>query len=201
MRRVFALLVLVALGAVAGHVYLQRHGLSAKGRPSAVEAWVAGQLRRLATPERIRQRANPLPATPEVLESARRHFADHCASCHANDGSGQTEIGQGLYPPAPDLRLAATQRLRDGELFAIIEDGIRFTGMPGWGDGSEASARQSWELVDFIRHLPRLTPQELRDMARFNPVSPMEEEERDAERRFLEGGPAPSPEPQHHEPH
>lgn len=199
MRRVFALLVLVALAAVAGYVYLQRHGLSARGRPSAVEAWVAGRLRHLATPERIRGRTNPLPATPAVLESARRHFADHCASCHSNDGSGRTEIGQSLYPPAPDLRRAATQRLRDGELFAIIEDGIRFTGMPGWGDGSEVSARQSWELVHLIRHLPRLTPQELHDMERFNPVSPTEQEERDAERRFLEGGAAPGPNP--HQPH
>src|SRR5207247_5909710 len=66
------------------------------------------------------------------------------SSCHANDGSGQTEMGQHLYPRVPDMRLARTQELTDGELFAIIEDGVRFTGMPAWGDKSEQSQLASW---------------------------------------------------------
>src|SRR2546428_10175979 len=51
-----------------------------------------------------------------------------------------------LYPRAPDLRLRATQDLSDGELFYIIENGVRFTGMPAWGDGGERSEEHTSEL-------------------------------------------------------
>src|SRR2546429_9187868 len=78
-----------------------------------------------------------LLVSPEDLRDARLHFADHCAVCHANDGGGQTMIGSGLYPKPPDLRLAETQSLTDGELFWIIENGVRFTGMPAVSNGGE----------------------------------------------------------------
>src|SRR3979490_1153268 len=98
------------------------------------------------------------------MAEARAHFADHCAICHANDGSGNTEIGRNLYPRAPDMRLVATQRLTDGEIYWIIENGARLTGMPAWGDGS-AQDVDTWKLVYFIRHLNHLTPDDLKEMA------------------------------------
>src|SRR5204862_3671862 len=112
---------------------------------------------------------------------------DHCAICHANDGSGKTEMGRNLYPRAPDMRLAATQELTDGELFYIIGNGVRLTGMPGWGDGSEESSRANWHLVAFIRELPRLTPAEKLEMERLNPRSPREWREMQEDEKFLEG--------------
>jgi mono/diheme cytochrome c family protein len=116
------------------------------------------------------------------------HFADHCAVCHANDGSGQTEMGRGLYPKAPDMRLDATQQLSDGELFYIIEHGIRFTGMPGWRNGTEAGEQSSWQLVHFMRHLPKLTEAELETMKARNPRSPDEIRYEIEEERFLNQG-------------
>jgi mono/diheme cytochrome c family protein len=94
-------------------------------------------MRNLAVPRGARNLRNPVAQTHEGLVEALAHFADHCASCHANDGSGQTEIGENLYPKAPDMRLPATQSLSDGELFYIIENGIRLTGMPAWGAGAD----------------------------------------------------------------
>jgi len=120
-----------------------------------------------------------------------RHFADHCAVCHANDGSGETPFGRNLYPQPPDLRLPATQRLSDGELFFIIEHGVRFTGMPAFGDPSGASATDSWRLVHAIRHLPALTAEELRDMRQWNPKTAEEFRQEEEARRFLEGGAPP----------
>ena len=107
-----------------------RNGLSARDQPSAFEAFVARRMRSFSAPIRARTARNPIPLTAEVLAEGRAHFADHCATCHGNDGSGQTEIGQHLYPKAPDMRLPDTQRLTDGELFSIIHNGIRLTGMP-----------------------------------------------------------------------
>lgn len=103
-------------------------------------------------------------AEADQLEDARDHFADHCATCHGNDGGGKTAINDGLYPPAPDLRARATQELTDGELLDIIKNGIRFTGMPGWGGDDE----ENWKLILFIRHLPELSEKELASMRDVN---------------------------------
>src|ERR687895_177651 len=110
---------------------------------------MARAARRFAIPAADRARTNPVPATRDAVDAGRAHFADHCASCHANDGSGNTDLGRGMYPPPPDMRLDSTQRLTDGELFYIIEHGIRFTGMPGFGAGDSEHEAESWELVHF----------------------------------------------------
>ena len=113
-------------------------GFSAKAEPNELEILIARQLRHLAIPIENRRLRNPLPLTQELLKEARAHFADHCANCHANNGSGQTALGKNVYPKAPDLRLRDTQSMADGELFFIIQNGIRFTAMPAWGTGDPA---------------------------------------------------------------
>jgi hypothetical protein len=85
------------------------------------------------------------------------------------------------------MRLPATQSLTDGELFWIIEHGVRFTGMPGWSTGTQEGEAASWQLVHFIRHLPDITEAELRDMAERNPRSPQEVRQDIEAERFLRG--------------
>jgi cytochrome c553 len=89
--------------------------------PPVVEAFVARRVRHWATPADLRGRRNPVPLTAEVLKESREHFADHCAVCHGNDGKGQTEMGQHMYPRAPDMTQAETQTLSDGELLALLK--------------------------------------------------------------------------------
>ena len=173
-------------------------GVSARDEPTAIEAFMARRLRRLATPSHLHTALNPVALTSEVLASARAHFADHCASCHGNDGRGQTSIGRSLYPKAPDMTLPDTQGLVDGEIFGIIENGIRLTGMPAWGNGTPESERASWELVHLIRHLPKITPEELLEMASLNPRSRAEFEEEQTMNAFLKGGDVKPP---HHASH
>ena len=144
-------------------------------------------VRRLAVPARSKSLVNPVYPSDEVLADARAHFADHCATCHANDGSGNTVIGRNLYPKAPDMRLDATQSLTDGELYAIIQDGIRLTGMPAWGKEGDENDEDSWKLVHLIRHFKDLTPEHLKEMQRMNPKSPDELEEERREQEFLNG--------------
>ena len=142
---------------------------------------------------------NPFPNTPENLAEARAHFADHCAICHANNGSGNTEIGKNLYPKAPDMRLPQTQHLTDGELYYTIHNGIRLTGMPSWGAAEKDE--DSWELVLFLRRLPQLTAAEEREMEALNPTGLGEKREKLEEEQFLNegqrGNQAPKP-PTHH---
>ena len=188
MRRTIAivLIVLVVL-AVAGWLWITRMsgGFSARAQPSAFEVFAARTARGLAIPAAATDQKNPFSANPQTLADARAHFADHCAICHANNGSGQTAIGQNLYPKAPDLRLPATQELTDGQLYYIIHNGIRLTGMPAWG--TDEKDDDSWKLVTFIRHLPQLTSEEEDEMKALNPKTPEELKEEQEEEQFLNG--------------
>ena len=192
MRRLIETVVVVlALAGVVGvgtFVYFVSTGLNAKPQPGAMETFVAQRVRNAVIGMRSRNMTSPVAATAETIAAGRAHFADHCASCHGNDGGGNTEMGRGLYPKAPDMRLSQTQDLSDGQLFYIIENGVRLTGMPAWGNGTEAGEADSWHLVHFIRHLPQLTPEELEEMQALNPRSPEEVRQEIEAEKFLQGG-------------
>jgi len=163
-------------------------GFSTRQQPTGMEAAVARNMRRLAIPSAAKDLINPMPLTPALMVEARHHFADHCAVCHANDGSGNTELGKNLYPKAPDMRQQTTQSLSDGELYFIIHNGVRLSGMPAWGEES-GHDHDSWALVHFIRRLPSLSADELQDMQQFNPVTRAELDEERKENEYLNGKP------------
>ena len=188
MRRhiVFLVIAIGLVGAIVLGWITIRRGFSARDNPSALETYIARAARSFSVPSTEKNAKNPFSNTPEILREARLHFADHCATCHGNDGSGKTEIGQNLYPKPPDMRLPGTQKLTDGEIFYIIHNGIRLTGMPAWGEPSHDE--ESWKLVLFIRHLPQVTPEELKEMEDFNPKSPADRSEEADEQQFLNEG-------------
>ncbi len=192
MRKRTVVFLFVVLGLAAGVIFgwmTIRRGFSARENPSALEAYLAKTARALSIPASERNANNPFSANPEILSEARSHFADHCATCHGNDGSGTTEIGQNLCPKPPDMRRTETQNLTDGEIYYIIHNGIRLTGMPAWGEPGKDD--DSWRLVLFIRHLPQMTPQEMEEMEQFNPKSAAERSEDEDEQHFLNEGKAP----------
>jgi mono/diheme cytochrome c family protein len=187
------LFVAIVIGAALVFRGMIRHGFSARDTPHAAEAFLAQRMRRWAIPANARKMKNSFSDSAEAVEAGRMHFADHCASCHGNDGRGKTEIGQNLYPKAPDMWGKETQSLSDGEIFYIIKNGVRLTGMPAWGQDTSEDDRASWHLVSFIRHLPWITPKELEEMEVMNPISPSELKEREEAARFLEGKAEPPP--------
>lgn len=189
----------VAIGVIVAIVVLGitmllsmlRTGFSSMDEPSAMEAFMAATMRRMAVPSDLKDARNPLPLTPEILAEGRAHFADHCAGCHGNDGKGRTSMGPKFYPKVPDMTKEGTQSQSDGALFATIENGIRLTAMPAFGAGTAESAYGSWGLVHFIRHLPKITAAEIAEMEKLNPKSP--EECQEAAFLAEEGGAASAP--------
>ena len=161
------ILLALAVAAVGYGLMLVRRGFSALATPSAIEELAATTARRLAVPPSYRRLRNPIAPSTENIRRGMEHFADHCATCHGNDGSGQTLFGTGLYPKPPDLRAARTQNRSDGELYYTIENGVRLSGMPAFSEAHTAA--QTWRLVLFIRHLPQITPGELHEMEGLNP--------------------------------
>jgi mono/diheme cytochrome c family protein len=193
LRNVAIVFALVVIGGLLGGAYLVTTGLSARPEPGTLETVVLRAVRGLVIRAHAGATSNPVPNSDAVIAEGREHFADHCAVCHANDGSGNTEMGRGLYPKAPDMRLSATQSLSDAELFYIIENGVRFTGMPGWSTGTKDGETASWHLVHFIRHLPLVTSEEIEQMETLTPRSRKEILQQIEEEKFLQGGDVASP--------
>jgi mono/diheme cytochrome c family protein len=162
--------VILLVGAV---LYITSTGLASQPDAGRLETRVARRLRGLAVPAAIRTMANPVAASDDATAAGMRHFARYCALCHGNDGGGTgVAYGRGFFPKAPDMRLADTQQLTDGELFYIIEKGVRFTGMPAFGTGTADPQGETlaWQLVHFVRRLPSVTADELAEMKSLNPL-------------------------------
>ncbi|MGH9881880.1 MAG: c-type cytochrome [Pyrinomonadaceae bacterium] len=154
--------ILAVIAVVIGGLllYLRGHGFSAREEPTWMERVMAQNARKIATPADAKTLINPrLQQSEEMMAEADEHFVEHCSICHGIDGRGDTTIGRNLYPKVPDMTQAQTQELSDGELYYIIFNGIRLTGMPAWG--SEDKPEAILDLVALIRRLPKLSPEEL----------------------------------------
>ena len=176
-RVVGGILVGIGVASIFVVTLLLSGGISARQAPGTAETELATKLRSMAIPREARDLKSPVPASDDAVREGMEHFADHCAVCHGNDGSGNTRMGQNMNPRVPDMRKAPTQDLTDGELYYIIDNGVRMTGMPGWGGDPEHGPEANWNLIQFIRHLPKLTPAEEERMRTLNPKAPDEDHE------------------------
>jgi mono/diheme cytochrome c family protein len=97
---------------------------------------------------------NPIPASAERISAGQQVYNQSCAICHGPDGRGHTDLGRNMYPPAMDLNSPHVQHWKDSDLFWIVQNGVRLTGMPSWK--SVLSDRDTWELLTFLRALPQM---------------------------------------------
>jgi mono/diheme cytochrome c family protein len=109
----------------------------------------------LSIPKDARERKNPV-TDAEAWRQVLDHYQDHCAVCHGTDGRATTEIAANMYPRVSDLTSRDTQDMSDGALFYVIQNGVRWTGMPAWKN--EHSEEETWKLVSLIRRMPTLAP-------------------------------------------
>jgi len=72
---------------------------------------MAARLRSLALPIAEKTQNQSVLGKRLATQEAREYFADHCASCRTNNGSGLTLLGPGLSPQAPAMRLRAAMGL------------------------------------------------------------------------------------------
>jgi len=129
-------------------------GCTAHSNPSRVESTLANMAKDVVIPIEAEQKKNPLPETGELLNQGRSVYLQYCALCHGADGRGETYLGRNMYPPAMDMTSPHVQHWSDAELFWIIQNGVRLTGMPSWQ--SNVSEADTWKLARFIHNLPRL---------------------------------------------
>jgi mono/diheme cytochrome c family protein len=96
---------------------------------------------------------NPVPDTPDSVKEGAEHFQHHCQICHGLDGHNTgVPFANKMSPEVADLGQKNVQNYSDGQLKMIIQQGIRYTGMPGWKGILEDG--EMWNIVHYIRHLP-----------------------------------------------
>lgn len=150
------LLVLAAIGLV---FWSGSYNVAATNSPSKLEAKVASFALNRAIQKRAPAKANPF-TKPEDVREGLAHYKENCVDCHGAPGVEESEFGMGLNPPAPDLTLPAIQRMRDGEIYWVVANGIRMTGMPAFSPTHQE--KEIWKIVAFVRHMPEITNEEQR---------------------------------------
>jgi cytochrome c553 len=156
---IITIALLITIGAIGVVALARNAALTANDEPGRLERSVAGQLVRLSIPATAERQQNPFRDDPNAWRDAADHYLDHCSTCHGRSGRGDTPIGQNMYPRVPDLTSAEVQGRSDGALFYIIQNGVRWTGMPAWQQ--EHSLDDTWRLVAFIRKAPTLSDADL----------------------------------------
>ncbi|MFL6623247.1 MAG: c-type cytochrome [Sulfurifustis sp.] len=165
MKRWFALstvLVVVIVVGISGFFLLGFYDVGATRSHSRPANWTMHTVMR----QSVRRHAADVPAPPAksaaTLREGAQHYREMCVECHGAPGMSAGDVGKGLMPPAPDLAKTATSWSRQ-ELFWIIKNGVRFTGMPAWGES--ADDEEIWALAAFVETLPQLDPEQYRAMA------------------------------------
>ncbi len=129
---------------------------TANKKPSKVETALANMAKDVVIPIEAENLKNPLPSSDETIKQGQQIYVQSCALCHGADGRGTT-LGRAMYPPAMDLVSPHVQHWSDADLFWIVQNGVRLTGMPSWKSGISES--DTWKLVRFIHALPELSTQ------------------------------------------
>ena len=142
---------------------LWHEGFGSRPEPSNLEASIAMKAYDSSTPERYEKMQNPLSAHGVDLIEAGGHYEEHCAVCHGDDGSGKPKFHGIMYPRPTDLLSPDTQEMSDGELYWVIKNGVRWSGMPAFGKPGE-SDEHAWKMVAYVRHLPKLNQMELQQV-------------------------------------
>jgi mono/diheme cytochrome c family protein len=142
-------LTLGVIGAMLGALLT---GCTANKPPSDGETSLANAAKDVTIPLEAGKMKNPLPETHEVVSQGQEVFLGSCAQCHGANARGDADLGRSMNPPAMDLSSTHVQHWSDAELFWIIQNGVRLTGMPSWK--SSISDNDTWKLARFIHKLP-----------------------------------------------
>ncbi len=142
------------LGVMSAILGALLQGCTAGKHPSEEETNLANAAKDVTIPLAAGKMKNPLPETAEVVSQGQEVFLGSCAQCHGAGARGDTNVGRNMYPPAMDLSSPHVQHWSDAELFWIIQNGVRLTGMPSWK--SSISDNDTWKLARFIHKLPSL---------------------------------------------
>jgi mono/diheme cytochrome c family protein len=126
--------------------------LSAMPEPGNMETYLANRAKHFYVHRSSREAIPPAPLNLKArIDEGEQLFGTECAACHGLDGHKPTDAGRWMYPRAADLISPEVQQFSDRELFWIVKNGIRFSGMPAFG--KVETDEHIWSLVQYVRRL------------------------------------------------
>jgi mono/diheme cytochrome c family protein len=161
-----AVALLVLIGAAAVGIYAGLYNIAADVPHTQPVYWLLETMRDRSVEARARDIVDPNDLKdPNRISRGAGQYADMCSGCHLAPGMKRTEISQGLYPRAPELRRKTD--LTPAEQFWIVKHGVKMTGMPAWGVTHDDDLL--WDVVAFVRKLPALTPEQYETLVKNAP--------------------------------
>jgi len=158
-RWVLVMLIAIALAAVAVMVGVSRIRIDAIREPGYAETVFASQAKHLLIGWSSRKGIPPAPANLQAsIEEGDKLYGTDCTMCHGSDGRSPTDNGRWMYPRASDLTSPDVQKYSDRELFWIVKNGIRLSGMPAFAKVEPDD--HIWNLVNYVRTLRTGAPAE-----------------------------------------
>ncbi len=132
--------------------------VSARSGPFFGERWAARTDQHAVFDREAPKGPNPVPLTDANLISGINLYGKHCAICHGNaqGDKAASAIAKGEYPHPPQLASDGVEDDPEGVTFWKIQNGIRWTGMPGWA--GTLNDQQIWTLALFLKHMDKLPP-------------------------------------------
>jgi mono/diheme cytochrome c family protein len=143
-------LVLLILVVVAG-VAVSRFSLTALDEPGQSESYLATKAKRMLVSRDSRGVSQGPAATPASVAAGEKLYGAECGTCHGLNARTPTDNGRWMYPRAADLTSEQVQQYSDRELFWIVRNGIRLSGMPAFG--RVETDEHIWQLVHYVRSL------------------------------------------------
>jgi mono/diheme cytochrome c family protein len=178
--------VVVLLAAALLFIYSGLFDVSANTPDLGFMHWMLATTQRHSVERRMKNVQVPPLTDPALVRTGFLHYQENCVTCHGAPGVEASEVGQGLNPYPPELA-TRSEESDPKELFWIVRNGIKMTGMPSFG--VTHTDQEIWAIVAFLQKMPKMTPQEYQALAQATAESGEEHHHAEGE----EG------EPHHHE--
>jgi mono/diheme cytochrome c family protein len=154
MKRIIMIVgLVVVIGLLAGWFGFSNFNLAAIPEPGGKETALATRAKHLLIARASREGIPPRPKDRAASAAqGDKLYAINCSLCHGEDGRATSPMGRWMYPRAADLSSPQTQSYSDEQLFWVVKNGIRLSGMPGFG--KLETDEHIWNVVDHLRTLP-----------------------------------------------
>jgi mono/diheme cytochrome c family protein len=154
MKRIIMIVgLVVVIGLLAGWIGFSNFNLAALPEPGGKETALATRAKHLLIARASREGIPPRPKDRAASATqGDKLYAINCSLCHGEDGRATSPMGRWMYPRAADLSSPQTQSYSDEQLFWVVKNGIRLSGMPGFA--RLETDEHIWNVVDHLRTLP-----------------------------------------------
>jgi mono/diheme cytochrome c family protein len=163
MRFVWGFITAVVIAVLFGLAvtYSGAYNVAAVVPDPAIVRWLLSTNMQRSVVRHAQSVSAPAQLTEEQARKGIAIYKETCVYCHGAPGQDPGDIGKGLNPEPPYLP-DTVARWSSAQLFWIIKNGIRMTGMASYG--AVHNDDEIWSLVAFVQRLPNMTPEQFKQM-------------------------------------